>query len=266
MLITSRSNERVKLLRASFRGDTAKAGDVLGIEGEHLIREAMRSGMKLQTLFLREGSVAASRDQGQYGLPPSQVFVLSEDVFASAVETASPQGVAATLILQPPAPPQKLGEGAVLVLEGLQDPGNMGTLIRSAEAFGALQIFITPDSANPWNAKVVRSSAGSVFRMPVVRAPMEEIATHLESQGVTLYAAVSQQEEAASVLDTRFAGLCGLMIGNEGSGLSRAALRLAHHRIRIPCAVESLNAAVAGSTLLYEVMRQRISSGSREGA
>ncbi len=187
--------------------------------------------------------------------------LLSRDVFASAVETASPQGIAAT-ILHPRgragAAPQP--QSIALVLESLQDPGNLGTLIRSAEAFGAQHIFLTPDTVNPWNPKVVRASAGSVFRMPITRAPLAQIAAQLAQQGTVLYAAVAERLDSVSLLETTFAPRTAIMIGNEGAGLSDQALALAQARVRIPCAVESLNAAIAGSTLLYEALRQRAAS------
>jgi TrmH family RNA methyltransferase len=263
--ITSKSNARVKALRASFSGKASQPGDLLGIEGEHLIAEAIRSGFTLETLFIREGSESVLARPSLSGLQANSTLTLSRDVFASAVETASPQGIAATILLrapQPPAPqpPAPQTHSIVLILESLQDPGNLGTLIRSTEAFGAQQIFVTPDTVNQWNPKVVRASAGSVFRVPILRAPLQQIAAQLEQQGTAIYAAVAQQLDSTSLLDTQLAPNCALLIGNEGAGLSTEALALAHHRLRIPCAVESLNAAVAGSTLLYEAMRQSAES------
>ena len=258
--ITSKSNARVKALRASFSGKASQPGDLLGLEGEHLIAEAVRSGLTLETLFLREGSESMLDRPALAGLEATSTLTLSREVFASAVETPSPQGIAATILIPESQPIAPQPQSTVLVLESLQDPGNLGTLIRSAEAFGAQQIFLTPDTVNPWNPKVVRASAGSVFRMPIARAPLSEIATQLKQQGTALYAAVAQHHDSISLLKTTFAPRSALMIGNEGAGLSAAALALAHHRIRIPCAVESLNAAVAGSTLLYEVLRQRAAS------
>ena len=255
--ITSKSNARVKTLRASFSGTASQPGDLLGIEGEHLIAEAVRSGIALETLFLREGSEAVLSRPSLSTLQARSTLILSRGVFASAVETASPQGIAATIFLHVPKPPTPQPQSTILVLESLQDPGNLGTLIRSAEAFGAHQIFVTPDTVNQWNPKVVRASAGSVFRVPILRAPLQQIAVQLAQQGTTIYAAVAQQHNSTSLLDTLFAPDSALLIGNEGTGISAAALLLAHHRIRIPCAVESLNAAVAGSTFLYEALRQR---------
>ena len=269
--ITSKSNARVKALRASFSGKPSQPGDLLGLEGEHLIAEALRSGLTLETLFLREGSVAqpgaphpASEMWVSNEPSPSRnahdTLILSRDVFASAVETASPQGIAATVLIPTVAPPSPQSHSIALVLESLQDPGNLGTLIRSAEAFGANQIYLTPDTVNPWNPKVVRASAGSVFRVPITRAPLAQIAAQLRQRGTTLYAADAHPSNSVSLLQTTFASLTAILIGNEGAGLSSEALALADHRIRIPCAVESLNAAIAGSTLLFEALRQRVAS------
>ncbi len=255
--ITSRSNARVKALRSSFSGKPALPGEPLGLEGEHLIAEAIRSGLVMEALFLREGSQSLLDRPALQTAAACQRFILSREVFASAVETASPQGIAAMVSI-PSLPLTPLDPRAiVLILEGLQDPGNLGTLLRSAEAFAVQQVYLTPDTVNPWNPKVVRASAGSVFRIPVERAPLTQIAAQLQGQGTRLYAAVAQSLGADSLLQTVFAPPAAILIGNEGAGLSSQALGLAHHRVCIPCAVESLNAAVAGSTLLYEAMRQR---------
>jgi TrmH family RNA methyltransferase len=260
--ITSKSNARVKALRASFSGKPSQPGDLLGLEGEHLIAEAIRSGLTLETLFLREGSEDVLDRPALAALNTHDTLTLSRDVFSSAVETASPQGIAATLLIPGIAPPAPQPRSITLILESLQDPGNLGTLIRSAEAFGARQIFLTSDTVNPWNPKVVRASAGSVFRMPIARAPLAQIAAQLKQQGTILYAAVAQPGNSVSLLDTAFAPHAAILIGNEGAGLTAEALALAEVRVRIPCAVESLNAAIAGSTLLYEALRQRTASNS----
>jgi RNA methyltransferase, TrmH family len=261
--ITSKSNARVKALRASFSGKPSQPGELLGLEGEHLIAEAIRSGLTLETLFLREGSEDVLDRPSLSSLTEKaahDTLILSRDVFASAVETASPQGIAATLLIPKLSPPTPQRQSTTLILESLQDPGNLGTLIRSAEAFGAQQIFLTPDTVSPWNPKVVRASAGSVFRTPIIRAPLAQIAVQLKQQGTRLYAAVAQRLDSLSLLETTFAPNTAILIGNEGAGLSSQALALAQVRVRIPCAVESLNAAIAGSTLLYEALRQRSAS------
>ena len=177
-------------------------------------------------------------------------------MFASAVDTASPQGIAATGAI----PRIELGEepGMVLILEDLQDPGNLGTLVRSAEAFLVRQVFVTAGTVNPWNPKAIRASAGSVFRMPIVRGSLQELKGWSEAFGVRLTAAVARTKDATPVMHARLLAPCGLMIGNEGAGLSKEALALADELVNIPCAVESLNAATAGTTMMYEAFRQNL--------
>jgi RNA methyltransferase, TrmH family len=257
--ITSRTNARVKTLRASFSGKASQPGELVGIEGENLIGEALRSGLTFDTIYVREGSDDVLDSPTLAGLRAEQWVLVSKDVFASAVDTASPQGIAATLVIpsvesfDPAENP-----GVVLVLEDLQDPGNLGTLIRSAEAFLIRQVFVTPSTVNPWNPKAIRASAGSVFRMPIVRCPLTEVKTWSDAFGARLAAAVARTKDATPVMHARLLAPCGLMIGNEGAGLSVAALALSDERVNIPCAVESLNAATAGTTMMYEAFRQNL--------
>jgi TrmH family RNA methyltransferase len=258
--ITSRSNARVKALRASFNGKASDVGQVVGIEGENLLTEAVRSGLLFHTVYVRQGSEVLLQTPGLARMLANDVVVLSADVFASAVETPSPQGIAATVYLSArPARPNT--HGPVLALESVQDPGNLGTLIRSAEAFDVPCILLTLDSANPWNPKTIRASAGSVFRMPVLRTGVEGFRAMAQGTERRIYAAVARG--AATVMPWQNDLSDGMiMIGNEGAGLSPEALAIADGLVTIPCEVESLNAAVAGSLLLYEAMRQRWAKGS----
>jgi TrmH family RNA methyltransferase len=259
--ISSRTNARVKQLRAAFSGNTRLSGGLVAIEGDHLLEEALRSGIVPGTIFLSE------RRELPYTLPRStEILRLTEDVFSSAVETRSPQGVAALIeppihkledILEQPSP-------LVLIAAGLQDPGNLGTLVRSVEAFGAAGVLTTPGTVSVWNQKALRASAGSVFRTPIVAATQAEV-TQLQNRGITLLAAVGLQEDGVlSAHEADLSRACAIMIGNEGSGLAPEWLALASARITIPCPgpVESLNAAIAGSLLLYEASRQRAATPS----
>ena len=154
------------------------------------------------------------------GLEAANWVVLSEDVFSSAVDTASPQGIAALIAIPELAALDFHKEASVvLVIESLQDPGNLGTLLRSAEAFGVKQVFVTPDTVNRWNPKAVRASAGSVFRVPVVRAPLAATKEFLAGFGCRLFAAVAQSQGAMPVMEASLLAPCALMIGNEGAGL-----------------------------------------------
>ena len=276
ILVTSRANARVKQLRASFagsargsRGNARLSGGLVGLEGENLLREALASGLPLKTIFLSE------RVAPPAWLPRGiELLVLADEVFASAVATQHPQGIAALLVppvwtiesVFPASPPQNKAP-LLLVAAGLQDPGNLGTLVRSAEAFGATAVLTTPGTVSEWNQKALRASAGSVFRVPVVQVGAEQLIA-LKSRGVRLLAAVAPGSESGpgtiseAVSHSDLTLPCALMIGNEGAGLPAELLSLADARTTIPTpgGVESLNAAVAGSLLLYEAARQRAAS------
>jgi TrmH family RNA methyltransferase len=254
-VVTSRSNARVKQLRAAFAGLARLSGELVAIEGDNLLGEAVRSGMMLKTIFVSE-----RRELPGFVPRSVEVLWLCDDVFASVVETQSPQGIAALLV----PPVRSLDEVIVekpliLVAAGLQDPGNLGTLVRSAEAFGASGVVTTPGTVSAWNQKALRASAGSVFRIPVIAATVEELRS-LKTRGVTLMAAVPEDSDRAiAACDADFDGATAILIGNEGAGLGEELLALADVRVTIPCPgkVESLNAAVAGSLLLYEASRRR---------
>jgi TrmH family RNA methyltransferase len=275
--ITSRTNPRVKQLRAAFAGQARLSGGLVAIEGEHLLLEALRSGIAFKTIFLSESRAIPA------WLPRSvELIELTNDVFTSVVDTQSPQGIAALLV--PPTwalrDAVRLETAALIVIAaGLQDPGNLGTLIRSAEAFGASAVLTTPGTVSEWNQKAIRASAGSVFRIPIIPTTPTEIATLATKSGALglasetwedhhrthprlhLYAAVADapHQQAKPITEADLTQPCAILIGNEGAGLSPELLQIADTRISIPTPgrVESLNAAIAASLLLYEAARQR---------
>jgi TrmH family RNA methyltransferase len=255
VVITSRANSRVKQLRAAFAGQARLSGGLVAIEGDNLLGEALRSGMVFKTVFVSE------RRELPRTVPRGvEVLWLTDEVFASVVETQSPQGIAALLV--PPVhtiESMMAGTPLVLVAAGLQDPGNLGTLVRSAEAFGATGVLTTPGTVGAWNQKALRASAGSVFRVPVVGVTLDELRA-LKVCGVKLMAAVAEDSrDTVEAHKATFASASAILIGNEGAGLSDELLTLADMFVTVPCPgrVESLNAAVAGSLLLYEASRQR---------
>ena len=251
-VVTSRANARVKQLRAAFAGQARLASGLIAIEGEHLLEEALKSGQALKTVFVSE-----RREIPEFVPRGVEVVRLANDVFQSCVETQTPQGVAALLVPPVGTVDEMLrGTPLILIAVGLQDPGNLGTLVRSAEAFGATGVMTTPGTVSVWNQKAIRASAGSVFRVPVASADAagKEV---LEQQGVRLLAAL--KDHATAIDEAALVGPIAFLIGNEGAGLSEDWVRMADERVTIPCPgwVESLNAAVAGSLLLYEASRQR---------
>ena len=227
-LVTSTSNPRVKQLRGAFAGHPRLSNGLVAIEGEHLVQEAVRSGLVLKTVFLNESRVAPD-------FLPARVEILrlSDELFASVAETRTPQGLAALLVPPVWSLAQALsGTPLVVIAAGLQDPGNLGTLIRSAEAFGASGVLALPGTVSAWNGKAVRASAGSVFRMPVVPCDLEGLQI-LRGSGLRLLAAVGEGVGTDAVIESSDADLTtgvALLIGNEGAGLAPELLALAETR------------------------------------
>lgn len=261
--VTSRTNPHVKQLRAAFAGNARLAQGLVGIEGENLVFEAVRSGIRLERIF-----VADDRRVPEWVPARAQVVEMGREVLRSAVDTLAPQGIAALVY-----PPEwsldevcvPASRPLVLIAAGLQDPGNLGTLVRSAEAFGAACVLTTVGTVSIWNPKALRASAGSAFRTPVLRVDPAEVRGVLD-KGLQLFAAVAESSAGVvRVADADLTGACAVMVGNEGSGIADEWLQLAEHRITIPMPgpVESLNAAIAGSLLLYEAARQRVSHPQR---
>jgi len=257
-LIESRQNPRVKELRAALARTGRTPSGLIAIEGEHLVAEALRSHLRFATVFLRDGH------QPQIALPDdAEHLLLPPDVFLSAVATEQPQGIAALVhppVFSPDTYPDTLFRDQatlILVLAGLQDPGNVGTLLRSAEAFAATGVLLLPGTASPWNPKALRASAGSAFRVPTINTTEAEALNLLAQHNIPAIAAVARS--GVSVSAAPLAGPCALLIGNEGAGISDSLIAAAAHRITIPMPgnVESLNAAIAGSLLLYEISVQR---------
>ena len=266
-IVQSRQNARVRELRAAFARSGREPSEPIALEGEHLLAEALRSGLSLRTVFVRHDPrhhEARVRVLARLQIPASVPIVeLTPPVFDSAVETESPQGIAALAdppsfslddLFRSPAP-------LIVIAAGLQDPGNFGTLIRSAEAFGASGVVALPGTVSVWNAKVLRASAGSAFRVPVVPEKPSAAFTALAKHRLPVYAAVPGSSGADAVPCTQldWTRPAALLIGNEGSGLSQDLLDRADPLVSIPTPgpVESLNAAVAASVLLYEAARQR---------
>ncbi len=259
--VSSRQNALVKQLRRAFvRGEPTEEG-FIAIEGVRIIEEAIRSGLRFQAVFFSE----SGRKHSERLLPQissqTETLVLPDDVFLSAVSTETPQGVAALVKLKPWKLEDVLevtgGIPLIVGVAGIQDPGNLGTIIRSAEAFAARAVLLGEKTVHPSNPKVVRASAGSVFREPLIAVKLEEAITALKREGLRV--AASSSHKGKPVYEADLTGPLALLIGSEGAGLPAAIMAKADELVIIPHSprVESLNAGMAASILLYEVARQR---------
>jgi len=258
--VSGRHNARLKELRQAFRrGELTPAGEC-AIEGVKLVEEAIRSGQRLSGLFFSE----SARPLAEKFLPQIgarvEVLLLPDSLFKSIVPSDAPQGVAALVKFQAVLASQLLERaniGPIVVAAGLQDPGNVGTILRSAEAFGAAGVFFTEGTVSPYNSKVTRGSAGSIFRLPVVQIASAELIPLLRQRGVRMFATSSH--EGTSIPAAKWTLPLAIFIGNEGAGLSRELLLQMDETLVIPqsAQVESLNAGVAASIVLYECARKK---------
>ena len=256
--VTSKQNALVRDLRRAF----AKAEPVDGccaIESVRIIEEAIRSGLRFRALVFAESAEnRAERLLPQVGAHV-ETIILPDEVFSSAAATETPQGVAALVKLKESSLDAMLAPAAPLVvcLAGVQDPGNVGTIIRSAEAFGASGLVLGEKTASQFNPKVVRAAAGSLFRLNVLRAELKKIIPQLRERGLRLLATSSHKAESLSEAD--LSGAMAMFIGSEGAGVPRELLSQMDQVVAIPHSprVESLNAAVAASIVLFEISRQR---------
>lgn len=258
--IEGRHNALVKELRRAFaRGELTEDG-LCAIEGLRIIEEAIRSGLKFGAVFFGNSAEAkAERLLPQIG-HRIDTLLLPDKLFAEVVPSESPQGVAALVHCKEFSVADvltKAQNGPLLAIAGVQDPGNLGTILRSAEAFGAAGAILGEGTVSPYNSKTIRASAGSVFRLPVARAKLPEALKEMRKQGLRLIATSSHK--GTPLPEARLAGPLAIFIGSEGAGLPRDLMAQMDELVAIPhsASVESLNAGVAASIVLYEAARQR---------
>ena len=297
--ITSSSNEKIKKIRLlTSKASARKEEGVFVAEGTKLVTEAPADkireiyvsdsclemlgiavdarGKAAQKKAGKTGEMALGSDRLQSGflklaevLPDEAIIKLPDHLFEKISTMKTPQGMLA--VMDAPeysfedvcgADASTSGKGAplLLVLEDIQDPGNVGTIFRTAEAAGVSGIILSESSADPLSPKTVRSTMGAIFRVPFIASDdMPGMVKRLESCGISCYAA--RLDESAEYDKCRLDEPCALLIGNEGNGLSKEITEAASHGIYIPMSgkTESLNAAISASILAYEARRQRCS-------
>ncbi len=252
-MITSTSNPKIKqvaLLRDKARARREEGAYV--VEGLRMFREIPASDVRevyvTQDFYNKNESLCSTYKDLQ---------VVSDKVFEKITDTVTPQGVVAVVSMKEISLEDVLKGDFLLFLENIQDPGNLGTLFRTAEGAGVKGIIISKGSADIYNPKVIRSTMGSIFRMPYIY--VEDIASVIskEASNMNIYAAAL--EGAKDYTTVSYTGRCGILIGNEGNGLKNETIKAAGKSVYIPMqgSVESLNASISGAILMYEAARQR---------
>jgi len=257
--VDSRQNARVKQLRRGFREAAPNESGEIAIEGMHLVEEAVRSGLRTSAVFFSE----SARERAHKLLPQlsahSEALLLPDEVFASAVPSDMPQGIAALVRVKSFSLDDILATqpALLLVTAGLQDPGNLGTMARSGEAFGATGLLLGEGTVSAWNWKAVRASAGSLFRLPSAKVELAEALSEIKRRGVRVLATSSHK--GTLLWNADVSEPLAVIIGGEGAGVPKDVLSQCDQVIAIPQSskVESLNAGIAASVVLYEAARQR---------
>lgn len=258
-MITSHSNIQVKELIRLMKKSRARAEEgVFLVEGPRMAEEIPEE--RIEKLYISESFAAKQKgilDEPRY----RRAVVLADPVFERVSDTKTPQGVLAVVKRVEYEFEDLFGTGKpphLLVLDNLQDPGNLGTVFRTAEAAGATGILLSADCVDIYNPKVIRSTMGAIFRLPFLYVDdLPGALGELKQRGIRMYAA---HLDGTHTYDREnYTGGCAFLIGNEGNGLREETARCADCMVRIPMEgnVESLNAAVAAAVLMFEAARQR---------
>ena len=257
-MITSTSNLQIKQIVAVLKkGKERKSQKAFVIEGRKMFEEICEQKERVRKAYFSESYWKETYEKGNQPVVPYEI--VADSVFDAMAETVTPQGVLAIVEMPEYSLEQMIEKaGTLLLLEDLQDPGNLGTMLRTAEAAGVAGVILSKKSVDVYNPKVIRSTMGAVYRVPFLYVEdFKGLLCNLKEQKVRLLAAHLQGTKSFDKADYR--GKVGILIGNEANGLSDEVSDLAEEKVIIPMAgnVESLNAAVAGALLMYEAFRNQ---------
>lgn len=256
-MINSTSNKQIKnLIQLQKKGKSRREQDIFVVEGIKMYLEAPKE----RILMTYVSKSFYEKEENRKLLDEDKLEIVEDRVFQTASETQTPQGILCLLRQYHYELKDAMKQEApnLLILESLQDPGNLGTILRTAEGAGVSGILMTRDTVDIYNPKTIRSTMGSIYRIPFLYTDhMKDMIEEVKKSGITVFAAHLKGAKEYYLEDYRKP--TAFLIGNEGNGLSEELARTADHYIKIPMSgkVESLNAAVASSVLMYEARRQR---------
>ena len=248
--ITSTKNETVKLLRSLKERSSRRESGLLLIEGERLVFDALASGLALEHTLVELGAEGIMKRLDELGFYYTPV---SRAVLEAVSDTRSPQGIAAAIRAPKLTPPEHYPDGLIVALDRLQDPGNLGTVIRTADAMGAGAILLGEGCTDPFSPKALRSAMGSSLRLPIFAGELTGELKRLADEGKTL---VCGHLSGESVMP-QIGKSCVVVIGNEANGVSSEVAALCSlWRLPMYGGAESLNASVAASIMIYELSKK----------
>jgi len=267
--VTSIHNKYVQYVKSLSRRKVRQEEEKFVAEGVRFVEEALQSGWVMETVLYSSHLLQSERGRDlleKAAVKRVHMLRVSDDVMNKLSDTQTSQGVLAVVCQQlidldgliGPAGRGNGGPFLCLALDGVQDPGNLGTLIRTTDAAGGDGLIVGPGTVDPFNPKTLRSTMGSVFALPVVRVDsLGDALTRLKGAGVQVV--VADVGAATAYFDADYAAATVIVLGNEGAGVEPSVLEIADKVVQIPLRgrAESLNVGVAGSLLLYEAVRQR---------
>lgn len=229
------------------------------VEGFRFVIEALESDFLVPLVFISEGQIAKCEKFNIYDKIQSctEVVYVKDSLFNTLVATDTPQGIGA-IVINKHHKVEKESVGLYLLVDGVQDPGNLGTIIRTADAAGALGVILLKGTVDPYNEKTLRSTMGSIFHIPIIMCDQLDIINSLIDSGFKLV--VSSLEAENNFFQERLSGKIIMTVGNEGYGVSKEIQLMADIRVKIPMPgkAESLNVAIASSIMIYEYIRQNL--------
>lgn len=258
MLITSKDNDLIKHIR---KLKEKKYRDEFGefvVEGVKMIEEAIRENAQIKYIIVCDDcKTESSMTQDQlYDIAKYECVYVTEKIFKLITDVVAPQGIMA-IVEKPSKVENKIDykQDYFLLLDNIQDPGNMGTILRTADSLNMKQIIVSPGTADCYNSKVVRSTMGAIFRVNVIERDLEKVIKEMQKREIKVYATDLKTDKTIYDVDYKKAAV---VIGNEANGVSQNVLEAANERIKIPMPgkTESLNAAVATGVILYEINRR----------
>ncbi len=252
MKIESQHNNTFQAALALKEKKHRKESGLFLVEGQKQIEEIYK-GWNIKKLFISEGF------KGKI-IENTDTFVISDKLFGKLSSTQTPQGIIA-VVEKKEHPVENIlkNEGFFVVLENIQDPGNLGTIIRSADAFGAKGVFVSKESADIYSDKVLRSTMGSLFHIPVIdEVSLPELFKAMSKEKVKIYTSSLSVKKGLEAV--KFPKKCAVVIGNESKGISESTEKAADSlfKIAMPGSAESLNAAIAASIIMYEISKNNV--------
>ncbi len=259
-VITSKDNEMVKNIKRLKEKKYRQQEQAFIVEGIKLVQEAIQEQMVIKKIVICEDCITdGSINQNLlYEIAKQDCMYVSKNVFDSLTDVVNPQGILAVIEKRNEESSIDYGEDMLIVLDGIQDPGNLGTILRTMDSAGLKQIILSETTTDPYNPKVIRSTMGAIYRMNIIQSSnIIETLKNIQKNKFQVVATSLQTQENIYTIDYHKKAI---VIGNEANGVSKEVLELANQKVKIPMLgkTESLNAAVATSIIIYEYVRRKI--------